>query len=275
MSDSPACRRLAHRTGVWWCQTRVMGATTVIALLRGINVGGHNKLPMAQLREIAASIGLADVQTYIQSGNLVASTDGDPVAVGPALAEAITSATGLTVPVIVRTGGEWAEVVAANPFPDAVEPGKLVHVICLPTRASESLRAFDACGFAREEFAVVGSEIYLHLPEGLGRSKLVMAVNRLPEAAAGTARNGRPSRSSPALAHLGPVSPRPERCVRISVTRPSGISTQTGWWEAGQTVTGSMASARRSSERRRWSIVGDEWAVISSSTPARSANSSR
>ena len=134
MSDSPACRRLAHRTGVWWCQTRVMGATTVIALLRGINVGGHNKLPMAQLREIAASIGLADVQTYIQSGNLVGSTDGDPVAVGPALAEAITSATGLTVPVIVRTGGEWAEVVAANPFPDAVEPGKLVHVICLPTR---------------------------------------------------------------------------------------------------------------------------------------------
>ncbi len=163
--------------------------TRVIALLRGINVGGHNKLPMAQLREIATSIGLADVQTYIQSGNLVGSIDGDPIAVGPTLAEAIASATGLTVPVIVRTAGEWAEVVAANPFADAVDPGKHVHVICLPVPASESLHAFDASGFAPEEFAVVGSEIYLHLPDGMGRSKLVIAVNRLPEAAAGTARN--------------------------------------------------------------------------------------
>ena len=166
-----------------------MGATTVIALLRGINVGGHNKLPMAQLREIASSIGLADVQTYIQSGNLVGSTDGDPIAVGPALAEAITSATGLTVPVIVRTASEWAELMSANPFADAVDPGKHVHVICLPEQASEPLRLFDASGFAPEEFAVVGSEIYLHLPEGMGRSKLAIAANRLPEAAAGTARN--------------------------------------------------------------------------------------
>ncbi len=174
---------------VGWCQTRAMGATTVVALLRGINVGGHNKLPMAQLREIAASIGLADVQTYIQSGNLVASTDGDPSAVGPALGDAITSATGLTVPVIVRTASEWAQLVAANPFPGAADLGKHVHVICLPTAASESLRAFEASGFAPEEFAVVGSEIYLHLPDGMGRSKLAIAVHRLPEAAAGTARN--------------------------------------------------------------------------------------
>ena len=166
-----------------------MGAPTVIALLRGINVGGHNKLPMARLRDIAASIGLADVQTHIQSGNVVASTDGDPAEVGSALVEAITSATGLTVPVIVRTAGEWAELVATNPFPDVAEPGKHVHLICLPTPASESLRAFDASGFAPEQFAVVGSEIYLHLPDGMGRSTLATAVNRLPEAAAGTARN--------------------------------------------------------------------------------------
>ena len=166
-----------------------MGATTVIGLLRGINVGGHNKLPMAQLREIADSIGLAEVQTYIQSGNLVASTDGDPIAVGPALAEAIMSATGLTVPVIVRTIDQWAALVETNPFADVAELGKHVHVICLPEPAGKSLRAFDASGFAPEEFAVVGSEIYLHLPEGMGRSKLAIAVDRLPDAAAGAARN--------------------------------------------------------------------------------------
>ncbi len=187
MSDAPAYGELAHRTS-WCCQTRGVG-TTVIALLRGINVGGHNKLPMAQLREIAASIGMADVQTYIQSGNLVGSTDGDPSAVGPALAQAITRATGLSVPVIVRTGGDWAALVAANPFPAVVEPGKHVHVICLPAPASESLRGFDSSVFAPEECAVLGSQIYLHLPDGLGRSKLVIAVNRFPEAAAGTARN--------------------------------------------------------------------------------------
>lgn len=161
----------------------------MIALLRGINVGGHNKLPMAQLREIAAVVGLGDVRTYIQSGNLVASTDGDPVTVGPELAQAITSATGLTVPVIVRTIDQWTALVEANPFPDAAESGTHVHVICLPMPASESLRTFDASGFAPEEYAVVGSEIYLHVPDGLGRSKLAIAVNRLPDAAAGTARN--------------------------------------------------------------------------------------
>ena len=187
MSDAPGYGALAHRTS-WCCQTRGVG-TTVIALLRGINVGGHNKLPMAQLREIAASIGLADVQTYIQSGNLVGSTDGDPSAVGPVLAQAITSTTGLTVPVIVRTGDEWAALVSANPFAAVVEPGRHVHVICLPAPASDSLHGFDTSGFAPEECAVVGSEIYLHLPHGLGRSKLVIAVNRYPDAAAGTARN--------------------------------------------------------------------------------------
>ncbi len=166
-----------------------MASTTVIALLRGINVGGHNKLPMAQLREIATSIGLAEVRTYIQSGNLVASTEADPVEVGSTLAAAIESATGLTVPVIVRTAQQWADLVVANPFPDAVDLGKHVHVICLSAPAGDELLSFDASGFAPEEFVVVGAEVYLHLPDGMGRSKLAIALNRLPAAAAGTARN--------------------------------------------------------------------------------------
>jgi uncharacterized protein (DUF1697 family) len=172
-------------------QTHVMtsASTTVIALLRGINVGGHNKLPMAKLREIAADVGFVDVRTYIQSGNLVVSTDLDPESAREVLVEGIRSATGLAVPVIVRTAQQWTEVIAANPFADAPDPGTKVHVIFLSEPPSEAIVAFDASAFTPESSAIVGAEIYLHLPDGIGRSKLAVAVNRIPEIAAGTARN--------------------------------------------------------------------------------------
>jgi uncharacterized protein (DUF1697 family) len=162
---------------------------TVIALLRGVNVGGHNKLPMAHLRAIAADAGFTEVRTYIQSGNLVASTLLDPESAGDALAGAIRAATGLTVPVIARTVQQWSELIAANPFPSAVDPGRHVHVVVLPAPATAVVRGFDGSPFAPEEVVVAGSEVYLHLPDGMGRSKLAIAVNRIPEVAAGTARN--------------------------------------------------------------------------------------
>jgi uncharacterized protein (DUF1697 family) len=164
-------------------------STTVIALLRGINVGGHNKLPMAQLRDIATDVGFNDVRTYIQSGNLVASTDLEPEQAGDVLAAAIREVTGLQIPIVVRTAQQWADVIAANPFPDAPDPGTRVHVVFLSAPSSAAIQAFDASGFAPELLEVVGSEIYLHLPDGMGRSRLAVAVNRLPDAAAGTARN--------------------------------------------------------------------------------------
>jgi uncharacterized protein (DUF1697 family) len=163
--------------------------TTVVALLRGVNVGGHNTLPMAQLRSIAADAGFCDVRTYIQSGNLVATTTLDASAAGDLLAEAILTATGLSLSVIVRTAEQWSDIIAANPFPDAVDPGRELHVVFLPAPATEVVRAFDASTFAPEAFAVTGAEVYLHLPDGMGRSKLAVAVTRVPEIAAGTARN--------------------------------------------------------------------------------------
>jgi uncharacterized protein (DUF1697 family) len=164
-------------------------STTVIALLRGVNVGGHNKLPMAQLREIATAAGFAEVRTYIQSGNLVASTVLGVEAAGDLLATAIRTATGFAVPVSVRTAQQWSDVIAANPFADAADPGRHVHAIFLPAPATDSVHAFDATIFEPEEIVVSGSEISLHLPDGMGRSKLAVAVNRIPEVAAGTARN--------------------------------------------------------------------------------------
>jgi uncharacterized protein (DUF1697 family) len=162
---------------------------TVIALLRGVNVGGHNKLPMAQLRSIAADAGFADVRTYIQSGNLVGTTALDATVAAAVLADAILTATGLAVPVIARTAEQWSDVIDSNPFPDAADPGRHLHVIFLPAPPTEVVRSFDATDFAPEEIVVTGSELHLHLPDGLGRSKLAVAVNRIPEIAAGTARN--------------------------------------------------------------------------------------
>jgi uncharacterized protein (DUF1697 family) len=144
---------------------------------------------MAQLREIAADAGFTEARTYIQSGNLVASTQLDAKAARELLAEAILTATGLAVPVIVRTARQWSDVIAANPFADAADPGRHVHVVFLPAPATDSVLAFDATAFAPEELVVVGGEVYLHLPDGMGRSKLAVAVNRIPEIAAGTARN--------------------------------------------------------------------------------------
>ena len=103
-------------------------STTVIALLRGINVGGHNKLPMAQLRDIAADVGFIDARTYIQSGNLVAATDLDPEVAGDVLAVGIREATGLRIPIIVRTAQQWADLIAANPFAAAPDQGTKFHV---------------------------------------------------------------------------------------------------------------------------------------------------
>jgi uncharacterized protein (DUF1697 family) len=164
-------------------------STTIVALLRGVNVGGHNKLPMVQLREIAAGAGFTEVRTYIQSGNLVASTVLESASAEKVLADAIAAATGLTVPVIVRTADQWSELIAANPFPDAMDRGRHVHVVFLPAPATEAVTSFDASSFAPEKVVVSGSEVALHLPDGMGRSKLVVAVNRIPDVAAGTARN--------------------------------------------------------------------------------------
>lgn len=161
----------------------------MIILLRGINVGGKNQLPMVQLRGIAAGIGLGDVRTYIQSGNLVATTALAPATVAKRLHAAIADATDLDVPIIVRTTQQWRGVIDANPFPDAISIGTTLHVTFLDGVAPGELVGFDAKAFAPEEFAVVGSELYLHLPDGIGRSKLAVKLHRLPGAATGTARN--------------------------------------------------------------------------------------
>jgi uncharacterized protein (DUF1697 family) len=167
--------------------------TSVIALLRGINVGGKNKIAMAALRQLAADAGYADAKTYVQSGNIVLpSVPVDGVRkVAAQLRAAIEERTGLDIPVITRTIGEWQAIIDANPFPAATADGTKLHVVVLDGPVVEALATFDARSFAPEEVSVGDGVIYLSLPEGIGRSKLAIALQRVGNAKSGTSRNWR------------------------------------------------------------------------------------
>jgi uncharacterized protein (DUF1697 family) len=176
-------------------------AATHVALLRGINLGGRNKVAMADLRALVTELGHADVSTYIQSGNVLfsATGDGDPDALAVAMTEAIAAKLGVTAPVVVLTRDELAEVVAANPFPDEPDPRR-VHAVVLSEPPGPELTAkLDAAvaqsaakGFG-DEIRVVDRTLYLHTPEGYGRSDLAAALMRIVSSpkggTTGTARN--------------------------------------------------------------------------------------
>ena len=146
-----------------------------VCLLKGVNVGGKNRLPMASLRELFTSLGHEDVETVIQSGNVIFKPHGRPSAAG--LEEAIASEFGLRVPVVLRTASELGRVLQKNPFADADE--QFLHVAFLQERpAAAALRDVDAAGFAPERFALVGRDLYLHLPHGMARTKLPATLER-------------------------------------------------------------------------------------------------
>ena len=146
-----------------------------IGLLRGVNVGGHAKLPMTKLREIIESLGHTEVQTLIQSGNIVFSS---PRKVTPGSIEsALERELGLTVPVLLRTPAELQRILAGNPFPGA-DPASL-HVGFMSGKPpAAAIRELDTARFAPEEVAVRGLELYFHLPNGMGKAKLPPYIDR-------------------------------------------------------------------------------------------------
>ncbi len=158
-------------------KTVVMEKIAFVALLRGINVGGKNKLPMKALVGLFEEAGCRDVRTYIQSGNVVYRAGSHlGKAVPASVAKAIERELGLQVPMVIRTAAELAAVVQENPFlKQGVDP-KFLHVAFLagkPTKAQ--VRALDPERSPRDEFVVSGRELYLHCPEGMARTKLTNA----------------------------------------------------------------------------------------------------
>lgn len=155
--------------------------TTWVLLLRGINLAGRNRVPMAQLRRILVELGHEQVRTHLQSGNAVVSSDrGDPEAIGAELTDRLDRDLGVPATVMVRSADELDAVAAANPYPDAAaaDPTR-VHVGFLSgVPADPSVFAFDPDEYAPEELTLGDRVVYLHLPNGMGRSPLAVALGR-------------------------------------------------------------------------------------------------
>jgi uncharacterized protein (DUF1697 family) len=144
----------------------------MVALLRGINVGGKTTLPMARLRDVAEGLGYDEVATYIQSGNLVLRTSASASTVEKDLARAVGALGGVQPAVMVRTRAQLAKVVDANPFLRRGEDPSSCHVVFAANATKGQLAGIDLPSYAPEDAAAVGKEIYLFLPGGVGRSKL-------------------------------------------------------------------------------------------------------
>ena len=173
-----------------------------IALLRGINLGGRNKVAMADLRAVVAGLGHGDVRTYIQSGNVlftaVAGAE-DTAAMAEEMMAAITAKLGVIAPVVILNRSELATVLAANPFPGQSDPKK-VHAVVLTHPATADLTdrlnavaGQSAAKGSRDALRAVGRTVYLHTPDGYGTSDLAQQLLRIVTAAkagtTGTARN--------------------------------------------------------------------------------------
>ena len=150
---------------------------THIALLRGINVGGRNRLPMKQLIQIFTDAGYGHVRTYIQSGNVVFDAPAALARLAPAtVSAAIAADLGLNVPIVTRTAVELQQIVGANPFAEAGADPALLHVGFLADRpAATAMVALDPHRSPPDECAVQGRELYLRCPNGMARTKFTNA----------------------------------------------------------------------------------------------------
>jgi uncharacterized protein (DUF1697 family) len=152
----------------------VPGATNHVALLRGINVGGRNKLAMKDLAALFTAAGCGDVRTYIQSGNVVFTAAGPLAKKLPVRIEAaIRARAGIQVPLEMRSADQLRAVAGGNPFLKTGPALETLHVgFLLDTPSAAQLAALDPKRSPPDEFVVRGREIYFRCPNGMGRSKL-------------------------------------------------------------------------------------------------------
>lgn len=161
----------------------------IVLLLRGINVGGKNILPMKDLRDLLSSLGASCVSTYIQSGNVVLKTNIPLPTFGKQLSSAVENDFGFRPTVTVLDGPDYESIIAANPFADTALEGKHLHTWFLKQPASEAnLKALEKLASNNEQFYLSDRAFYLHAPAGIGRSKLAAAVEKMLGVTA-TARN--------------------------------------------------------------------------------------
>jgi uncharacterized protein (DUF1697 family) len=151
-----------------------VGLNWHVALLRGVNVGGKNRLPMKALAAMFADAGCGKVRTYIQSGNVVfAATPALAAEIPASIAAGIAERFGFQAPVVTRTAAQLRQVVAGNPFLAAGAPESALHVLFLADAPNPArVATLDPDRSPPDAFMARGQEIYLHAPNGLARSKL-------------------------------------------------------------------------------------------------------
>lgn len=162
-----------------------------IALLRGVNVGGNNRVPMAHLRELLGELGYGDVRTHLQSGNAVFIAPGTtPKQAAREIEDALARSLGLGIRVLVRTAAELERVVGANPLPEAVsEPSRLLVTFLSAPPDPERLRELESGDFEPDLFGFGEREIYVWCPEGVRAIKLSYAFFEKHFGVVATARN--------------------------------------------------------------------------------------
>jgi len=169
-----------------------MKMTTCVSLFRGINVGGNRVVRMNELRDLHEALGLKDVVTYIQSGNVVFTSDDKDLAQLPARIEnSFAEKFGFHVNVMVRTSDGLEDIIANNPFQNQpAKESKWVVVLFLVTQPeSTTLENLQKTYTGPEELFLIGQELYIYYPNGIGRSKLTLSLIEKKLKTNGTARN--------------------------------------------------------------------------------------
>ena len=151
-----------------------------IALLRGINVGGNNKLPMKELVTVLEGLGLQQVKTYIQSGNVVFQSEReDKATLATEIGAAIGVSHGFTPAILLLESAELQAAMIANPFPEGEADPKSLHFFFMDAVPQElDLDGLEALRVDSERFALIDKVFYLHAPDGIGRSKLAEKFGR-------------------------------------------------------------------------------------------------
>jgi uncharacterized protein (DUF1697 family) len=151
---------------------------TFIALLRGINVSGRNKIPMPELRALCADLGLQDVQSYIQSGNLLFQAGSPAANLENQLEDGIKRHFALTIPVIIRPAAQWPLYVAGNPYPgaSAIEPNVVMLALSKAPPQADAVAQLRERAGAGERITQVRDALWIHFAGGVARSKLSPAL---------------------------------------------------------------------------------------------------
>ncbi len=164
--------------------------TAYVSLLRGVNLGPDSQVPMQELKQVYVDLGFASVSTYIRSGNVVFVSDDGADAVRTQIEAAVDQRFGMAVDVVVRTHGDLVDVASRNPFPQA-DPARLAVVFLSAPPPAELLTRLQGSDFGSDEYVADGREIYLHLPNGFGTSKLASRMSAIRGPVVGTVRNWR------------------------------------------------------------------------------------